>query len=163
MNKKWFAAFCMLAFGICLFTIWQFGYTEGYQEGYNAFTPRTIIQEVQLPPEKIIINTETVREVPVIQEVEVVKKIYQVQPLANFDNVTQLQAVMGSFLLLGNETWDCDDFAYHFQVLLAKNGYYSSVQYLRDKSHMINSVKIGNELWYIEPQDKTFWKVTELD
>ena len=83
----------------------------------------------------------------------------------NFDNVTELREFLDSSILL-IFTGDCDDYAYALQEMGYIAGYYISVQLIMTNQgtwHMRNTAKVGNELWYIEPQTLKCWKACDLD
>lgn len=71
--------------------------------------------------------------------------------------------------------FDCDDYAREFQRKAARDGYYLSVQLVRDgklfnrqvtnsyELHMGNLALIGNDVWYVEPQTGKITWVCNLD
>lgn len=164
MDKKWTAIgvviLCLILFGC--------GIGVGWQLAKGGLKPqlmyRTEIVEVDVPGPPEVIFVEVEKEVPV--EVEVIKEVWQPRlPLKHFDNVTELKYWIEGVILLRFDG-DCDDWAYSFQELAYKAGYYCSVQYIvsnHGTAHMRNTVKVGNALYYIEPQYMKFWKATELD
>lgn len=60
---------------------------------------------------------------------------------------------------------DCDDYAYSLQSIAYTAGYFMSVQYTSyyGEPHLLNSAKVGNYLYFIEPTDYKIWIKTEID
>lgn len=120
-----------------------------------------------LQPVETIKETVKYVEYPVQVPVEIVKEVEKRQTLRHFDNVTELrewlaQDKVDRMLLSG---YDCDDFAYKLQQHGARDGYYISTEIVGSGyfKHMINSVLIGNDIWFIEPQDDKFWLAMPRD
>lgn len=64
--------------------------------------------------------------------------------------------------------FDCDDFARAFQKIAEEDGYRLNITLIETddpkKPHMLNSAVVDdNELWYIEPQNHTYWFKVYLD
>ena len=189
MNKKWFAAFCVLCAVVSLIAVSVQSYVLGYQNGYNAYQPRTITETVQLPP----VVTHEVQAIYVDKPVE--KIVYQdkikFQKLTDFASLEELQAFLAQdntseWLILtasssGTVQFDgaCEDYAFQLRdrasqigkrletELLTKSEYakyYGEYGGLGvNDMHMVNKAVIGNDVYLIEPQDDRVWKVVELD
>jgi len=52
---------------------------------------------------------------------------------------------------------DCDDYAIALQKAAAEDGYAINVQLDTKKMHALNSVFIGNEIYFVEPQTDGVW------
>ena len=52
---------------------------------------------------------------------------------------------------------DCDDYAVALQKEAAKDGYKINVQLDTKKMHALNSVFIGNKIYFVEPQTDKVW------
>lgn len=68
--------------------------------------------------------------------------------------------------------FDCEDYAEAFQLIALRDGYLINCEKdttaydkgLADAPHFLNSCKVGdNELWFIEPQNHTYWFDCYLD
>ena len=64
-----------------------------------------------------------------------------------------------------NPLYDCDDYALDLQRLALGHGYIINIQRTsRDgKVHMLNSVVINHNLYFIEPQGNSWWFDISLD
>ena len=191
MNKKWFAAFCMLCACTSLVGVSVQSYLLGYQDGYNAYQPRAITKTVQLPP----VITHEVQAIYVDKPIEIEKIVYQdkirFQKLTDFASLEELQAFLAQddtneWLILtasssGTVQFDgaCEDYAFQLRdrasqigkrletELLTRSEY---VEYYGDTGglgvndkHMVNKAVIGNDVYLVEPQSDKVWKVVELD
>lgn len=125
---------------------------------------------------------DRVKESIVIRPVEkvVIRHVETPQPLHHFQNLVELEQWLGNFGQLDirfdvaeEETgqiikeFDCDDYAVRLQEEALRDGYIISFEVIhseeyndlfkqkripRGATHAINSVIIGNEVYYIEPQ-----------
>ncbi len=129
---------------------------------------KTVYADKPIYIEQIV---ERVVEVEKIVEVERVVEITIEVPmeLKSFGNVTALREWLGEegrFVLLGKNK-DCDDYALWLQNKGLKDGYLISIEAIFpdeynklftrmeiNEPHLMNSVIIGNEYWYIEPQTR---------
>jgi len=57
--------------------------------------------------------------------------------------------------------YDCDDYAQALVRQARQDGYDIGVEL--DDNHMLCNTIIGNDLYYIEPRDNSYWLVTVLD
>lgn len=120
--------------------------------------------------EKPVTEYVYVRDVIYIERIVEVEKIVEVEvpiELKNFNNVEELREWLGEevhFILFGDT--DCDDYALWLQNKGMKDGYLVNYEAIMpdeyneffkkrvDGLHTINSVIIGNEFYYIEPQTR---------
>jgi len=138
---------------------------------------RVIERVVYEPVEKII---ETVVYEPV--EKVIVEHVETTKPLREFQSLEELEQWLVNievldihFDMVDKETgqhikgFDCEDYAIRLQEKALRDGYVMSFEVIRpveynalfkqkripaDKIHAINSVIIGNEVYYIEPQTR---------
>jgi len=61
--------------------------------------------------------------------------------------------------------YDCDDYAYTLQQCALRDGYIISTElyWKNDEYHMLNSVLIGKDIYFVEPQDDSVWLHCHLD
>lgn len=138
----------------------------------------TVVYE---PVEKIVYKPV---EKPVIKEIEVQR------PLLQFENLAELKQWLSNVKLIdmhfsvvdeiGNSIpkFDCDDYARRLQDWALQEGYIISFEVIRHTEynslftqkklpvgdiHAINSVIIGNSVYYIEPQTQEIVFVANLD
>lgn len=125
---------------------------------------------------------DRVKESIVIRPVEkvVIKNVETPQPLYHFQNLAELEQWLGNsgqldirFNVAEEETgqlikeFDCDDYALRLQDEALRDGYIISFEVIRSEEyndlfkqkrlprgaiHAVNSVIVGNEVYYIEPQ-----------
>jgi len=116
---------------------------------------------VEKPVEMVVIKT-VIQEVPVVlvREVEVPVK------LKDFESLKELEEWLGGRIFLLKEDADCDDYATWLQRKAMRDGYFVSFEAITaaeynvrfedkievNEIHAINSVIIGNNFYYIEPQ-----------
>jgi len=134
-------------------------------------------------------TVETVVDEPV--EKVRVEHVETAKTLRNFQNLDELEQWLGnigvldiSFNVVDQETgqhiqtFDCEDYAIRLQEKALSDGYIMSFGVIRsteynalfkqkripaDKIHAINSVILGNEVYYIEPQTHEIVFVAYLD
>jgi len=151
---------------------------------------RTIYRDVEKivyePEEKVI--TQIIYE-PV--EKVVIRRIEKPVPLRSFEDLDELQDWLNNtgvinihFSIIGGEDGqetnklDCDDYAIQLQEKALTAGYIVSFEVIDSTEynthfeqkkipcgviHAINSVVIGNEIYYIEPQNHEIAFVAYLD
>ena len=147
---------------------------------------RVIERIVYEPVEKVI---ERVVYEPV--EKIIVKRIETLKPLRHFENFDELEQWLGNMCVLDIhfdmvdkeigqhiKGFDCDDYAIRLQEKALRDGYVMSFEVIRpveynalfkqkripaDDIHAINSVILGNEVYYIEPQTHEIVFVAYLD
>ncbi len=110
----------------------------------------TEIKEVIVEKEVIIEKTTELREFASLKELE--------EWLAN-DTTNALHLIFGGEegLNINPEFEDCDDYAYALQKAAEKDGLRTSVQIDTRRQHALNSVFIGNNVYFIEPQTDEIW------
>jgi len=150
--------------------------------GQVAFKPQTIIEpEIQT---KVI---DRVVHVPV--EKVVVEHIETYRPLCHFQDLDELERWLGKEVLFVGidvvdeqtgkfiKRWECEDYAIRLQEKALRDGYIMSFEVIRHSEynslfkqkipyssiHAINSVIIGNEIYYIEPQNHEIVFVAYID
>ena len=155
------------------------GLCFGMYYGQETYEPKVLTVEV--PVEKIrVVNHYTDVPVEVTKEVEVVVETPIL--LREFDSLDELKAWLdrdqtdgkhmifswdgGEISLDGDSSpnvWedpnfqDCDDYAVILQEAAAKDGYVVNVQLDIKKMHALNSVFIGNDIYFVEPQTDKVW------
>lgn len=98
-------------------------------------------------------------ETPV--EVEVVREVPQ--RLIEFSSLEELKEWLErndvDSRIPSYPGFDCDDYAYQLQKNAAKDGYIISTELIIENGelHMLNSALIGNDIYFIEPQDDEVW------
>lgn len=134
----------------------------------TEYIERTVYVDKPVYTERIVEKEVIVERV--VEKIIVVEKIVEVPAeLKSFGNVTALREWLGEegrFVLLGKDK-DCDDYALWLQDKGLKDGYLISIEAIFpdeynkifkrmeiDTPHLMNSVIIGNEYWYIEPQTR---------
>lgn len=147
----------------------------------------SVIERVVYEPVESVI--EKVVHEPV--ESVVVKRVETLKPLINFQNLDELERWLGNigvidirFNVVDEKTgqpigeFDCEDYAIRLQDEALRDGYLISFEVIRPMEynalfkqkripnndiHAINSVIIGNELYYVEPQTHEIVFVAYLD
>lgn len=136
----------------------------GIYYGEKNFEPQVVYVEVEK-----IVNTATYErvEVEVIKEVEVEKPVmlrepYSLKELKEWLAEDWTSAV--HYVFDWGEPWrpnpkfqDCDDYAYALQQAAMKDGYLMNIQIDTRREHALNSVFIGNKVYFIEPQTDKVW------
>ena len=182
MNKKlkWLCAissFLALAFlGLFLYSslFWQaessvnnfdLGYEQGFINGYRQGQ----INHIESPGNIQYVDQEVGREVEVISEATVNKP----DELREFTSLEDLESWLAEddtdqyiHLVAGedgicrqSDKYDCDDYAFQLQRRAAASGFLMSATIIerQDEPHMINLTCIGNDIYYIEPQEDKVW------
>ncbi len=121
---------------------------------------------------EIIVEREVVREVIVEQEV-IVERIISLREFASLEELEEWLAndTTSALHFIGGENGltpdpeydDCDDYAYALQKAAEKDGFRLSVQVDVLKQHALNSVFIGNDVYFIEPQTDEVWQEAYRD
>jgi len=154
---------------------------------------RVIEKVVYTPIEKVIEAVvyepvETIVYEPI--ETLVIKEIEVPRPLLQFEKLAELKQWLSNVKLIdihfdvvdqmGNtvQTFDCDDYARRLQDRALQDGYIISFEVIRHAEynslftekkipngaiHAINSVIIGNSVYYVEPQTQEIVFVANLD
>lgn len=150
---------------------------------HEIHTIHKVIDRVEYRP------VERVEYKPV--EKVVVKRIETPKPLRHFQNLDELEGWLGNigvldirFDVVDEETgqrikkFDCEDYAIRLQEKALRDGYIISFEVIRSAEynalfkqkrvpsgaiHAINSVILGNEVYYIEPQTHEIVLVAYLD
>ena len=82
-------------------------------------------------------------------------------PHREFKDTREAMAFLRSLELeqLVQPNWDCDDPAYYFWTKAIDAGYYTSFQVdkLNGQNHALNSIIIGNNIYFIEPLQLKMW------
>jgi hypothetical protein len=144
---------------------------------------------VEVPVEKIVTVEKVVEKIVEVDKPFTVnvynqlREFESLQVLAEWVNknctMVFITNKLGNVDLTGNLAgrghFDCDDYAKRFQALAARDGYLMSTHLVKfgkinditvtsiSGAHMGNFVIIGNDGYYIEPQDRSIIKVCELD
>ena len=141
---------------------------------------------VHVPVEKVV-----EKEIYIPVEKTVVEHIETYKPLRHFQNLDELERWLGNmwvldirFDVVDKETgqrikrFDCEDYAIRLQEKALRDGYIISFEVIRSVEynalfkqkripsgaiHAINSVILGNEVYYIEPQTHEIVFVATLD
>ncbi len=151
---------------------------------------RTIYRDIERIEYRTV---EKVIERVVYEPVErvIVKRIERPRPLRHFQNLEELEQWLGNigvidvrFNVVDSETgqyikkFDCDDYAMRLQEKSLRDGYVMSFEVISpaeynalfkqkripaDDTHAINLVIIGNEIYYIEPQNHEIIFKANLD
>jgi len=135
------------------------GYEQGFRDGYN----QGYISHVEYRDIIHYVDREVVKEVIVEKPIE----------LCEFSSVAELRAWLAEddtdghvYLVAGedgvcrqSDKYDCDDYALQLQSRAAKSGFLMSVTIIekQGRTHMINLACIGNDIYYIEPQEDLVW------
>jgi len=94
-------------------------------------------------------------------EIEVVKEVpRQLNYFASLEELQDwLEKDKADTLIASYPNFDCDDYAYELQQRALKDGYIISTEldWKKGEYHMLNSVLIGKDIYFIEPQDDTVW------
>jgi len=150
---------------------------------HEIHTIHKVIERVEYKP------VERVEYKPI--EKVVVKRIETPKPLRHFQNLDELEGWLGNigvldirFDVVDEETgqrikkFDCEDYAIRLQEKALRDGYIISFEVIRSAEynalfkqkrvpngaiHAINSVLLGNEVYYIEPQTHEIVLVAYLD
>ena len=178
--KSIFAKMLAVLFKVALLTLVL---SVGAYLGQVTFKPQVITEyEVQ---------TKLVeKEVYIPVEKVIVKSIEISRPLRHFQDLDELEQWLGNEVskitleVVDDETderiitFDCDDYAIELQEGALRDGYLMSFEVIRpveynalfkqhqlpkDAIHAINSVIIGNEIYYAEPQNHEIVLVAYLD
>ena len=123
---------------------------------------KTVIKEVTV--------TEYITLPPVVK---MARQFNDVREMIDWVNDNRLPIILiadsnGEINLNGqpsNPLYDCDDYAGELQRRALKDGYIINVELDKENGlpHALNSVIIGNDWYFIEPQDGTYWFKTGLD
>ncbi len=106
-------------------------------------------------------------EVEVVKKVEVVKEVPR--QLNYFTSLEELKDWLKkdktNTLVASYPNFDCDDYAYELQQRAIKDGYIISTEldWKNGEYHMLNSVRIGKGIYFVEPQDDTVWFHVSID
>jgi len=152
-----------------------------------VYTPiEKVIETVVYEPVETIVYEPV--EKPVIKEI--IKEIEVPRQLLQFENLAELKQWLSNVKLIdihfdvvdeisnSIQKFDCDDYARRLQDRALQEGYIMSFEVIHYKEynslfrekkiptgaiHAINSVIIGNEVYYIEPQTQEIVFVANLD
>jgi len=131
------------------------GFRAGYSQGYISHIEyRDIIHYV----DRVVIK-EVVVEKPVeLREFTSLEELKTWLAEDDTDRYIHLFAGEDS-VCRQSDKYDCDDYAYQLQRRAAKSGFLMSVTIIekQGKPHMINLTCIGNDIYYIEPQEDKVW------
>jgi hypothetical protein len=132
------------------------GYAQKTFEPQVKLVTRTETQ-VQTKIEYVDRLVEHYIEKPV--EVEVVKEIpRQLNYFISLEELKDwLKKDKTNTLVASYPNFDCDDYAYELQQRAIKDGYIISTEldWKEHEYHMLNSVRIGKDIYFVEPQDDT--------
>jgi hypothetical protein len=140
------------------------GYAQKTFEPQVKLVTRTETQ-VQTKIEYVDRLVEHYIEKPV--EVEVVKEVPR--QLNYFTSLEELKDWLKkdktNTLVASYPNFDCDDYAYELQQRAIKDGYIISTEldWKKHEYHMLNSVRIGKDIYFVEPQDDTVWFHVSVD
>ncbi len=167
----------ILAFGaLCICSGIVYG--QKTSEPIIKYVEVPIVVPIEVPTEVLVeVPTEVLVEVPVIRTVNhyiikekeiVVEKPVQLREFASLedlktwlanDNTDALHLIFSDEggLRTSPNFQDCDDYAYALQTAAEKDGYQLSIQIDTRKKHALNSLFIGNNVYFIEPQTDEVW------
>ena len=138
---------------------------------------------IPIPVEKVV-----EKEIYIPVEKVVVQNIETYKPLRHFQDLYELERWLGQEVLFVGidvvdertgkfiKRWECVDYAIRLQEKALEDGYIMSFEVIHHSehnslfkqkipygsSHAINSVIIGNEIYYIEPQNHEIAFVTNI-
>ena len=97
---------------------------------------------------------------PILVEVEKEVIVERIVKLREFESLEELEEWLvtrkaGVFITFNNA--DCDDAAYTLQQQAMRAGFIINIQIDTRKQHTLNSVFIGNDIYFIEPQTDEVW------
>ena len=171
--KKNLLTILLLTLGFSLLLTWI-----GWTLGQAFYEPKEIVKiktiTLPAPPPEIIIEEKKV-EVQIIKEVP--------RKLRYFTSTDELEVFLEESLVdhtiysrggvIVFNTYDCEDYAIALRNEANDKGYYMNIQMVRNYKrpdtgeylvfHALNSIIIGNEIYYIEPQTDGYWFDSFLD
>ncbi len=165
MNQRVLIGLTVLVFGVV-------GVFSGIAYGRKTFEPQ--VEYVEVPEIRTVDQYITeIKEVVVEKEVIVEKEIIveKTAELREFASLEELEEWLANdttnalHLIFGGEEGliinpsfeDCDDYAYALQKAAERDGFRISVQIDTRGQHALNSVFIGNNVYFIEPQTDEVW------
>ena len=145
---------------------------------------KVIDRVVHVPVEKVV-----KKEIYIPVEKVVVEHIETYRPLCHFQDLDELERWLGKEVLFVGidvvdeqtgkfiKRWECEDYAIRLQEKALRDGYIISFEIIHPSEynslfkqkipyssiHAINSVVIGNEIYYIEPQNHEIVFVAYID
>jgi len=135
-----------------------------------------ITETIEVPVRVEIIKAvpiEIVKKVPMkLREFNDVNELEKFLEESDADSVAYLKFDKDGTVDLTLRDYDCEDYAIALRDLAHEAGYLMSFQLVKNyrmpngkflTSHALNSVIIGNELYFIEPQTDEYWLETRLD
>jgi len=154
---------------------------------HEIHTVYRVVERVEYKPVERVVEKVVYKPVEGVS----VNHIDTPEPLRHFQNLDELDRWLGNigvldirFDVVDKETnqrikkFDCDDYAIRLQEKALRDGYIMSFEVIRSVEyntlfkqkripsgdiHAINSVILGNEVYYIEPQNREIVFVAYLD
>jgi hypothetical protein len=179
MNKK----LVKIMYPVLLTAIATSAFYLGTHSGRNAPEPETILVTETKVEYRTVEKTVTEYVDKPVAVVEYVKQVKEVPvELSNFTSLGELKQWLSSlatFHLQSSDTeLDCDDYALQMQNRALADGYIVSLQIINNSEynalftnqlptsqalHAINSVVIGNDIYFVEPQTNEVVLAAHLD
>jgi len=142
--------------------------------GQATFEPQVIIEHKTLTIYQVIEKVVPIEKV-IVERVEVPVKLRDFETLEKLEQWLEETGIRVQF---GGNLFDCDNYALGLQQKAINDGYLMSFEAIRadeynklfkankltpGELHAINSVIIGNDVYYIEPQTREVVLVGHLD
>ena len=128
--------------------------TETQVQTKIEYVDRLVEHYIEKPVE-VEVEVEVVKEVP--RQLNYFTSLEELKDWLKKDKTNTLVASYPNF--------DCDDYAYELQQRAIKDGYIISTEldWKKHEYHMLNSVRIGKDIYFVEPQDDTVWFHVSVD
>lgn len=141
------------------------GFLFGIDYGERNLEPQVETEYVVLPPEviRVEVPVEVVKEVEVIREVPLKLRefdsLQEVEDWLADDDLNTRVVLKADAAGLINLKGACDYIALELQRRALEQGYLMSTEIVQrgDTLHMLNSVVVGNNIYYVEPQTDEVW------
>ena len=133
---------------IHIVTNWEIQYVDRWHQPEIVTVPEYIVTE------KVTVVTKEVKK-------EVWPSEYRY-----FQSYTQFKKWASRRVIMYREAWICVDYALEFQRRAYMEGYIVSTEILTEdkpKSHMVNSIIIGKDIWFYDAQIGKLWKAARRD
>lgn len=157
-----------ICWGVFIFALCLIAASIGGYYGGKTFKPQVIHIETLVEVEKVV-EVEVMKEVPVevikevlvptpieVREFEDLDELKQFLAADDTDEILRLYSIQGTDGLMSLWGDTCDYDALNLQERALKAGYLMSTQIVKN-NHMINSAVIGNDIYFIEPENDKVW------
>lgn len=140
------------------------GYEQGFQAGYaQGYTTAAVGSEKSqlAKPEAI---AEVLADKPQLEEFASLEELRGWLAKDDIDKYVYLFCDDDGVARLSGR-YDCDDYALELQYRAAVSGFLLSATIINGPvgPHMINMAVIGNDIYYVEPQDDNVWLYCQRD